>query len=519
LGYLYNKVYEVDKPTSSILLNKSAVLETERAWLVHMQDTNQIREWVYSKRKDIIRDIGRIVNIRSVSEKEELHNIHTPFGQGCHDVLDEMLTIGKEHGFQTENYDYYCGRIYYEKRKTIENSIAIWGHLDVVPEGDEWEYTPYEMVEEDDYLIGRGVQDNKGPTIGALYALLYLKECGITMKTPISLMVGCSEETGMQDLDYYIKNYNEPSLSIVADCGFPVCYGENGILNIELQTYLDNKDILSFHAGSTSNSIPEAATIVLKRSLITGRIKKQLEASKSLLIEEEMDQVKLTAKGKAAHVCMVHDSKNAIGILVKELLRLGIFPKEEKILKGIELLSKDAYGIAANLWDRNYSLGQLTGGATMVRYENSLLTVSIDYRYPILKDGIKSDGKELVESLEKLSKEAGFTFHIIKHLVPSYLPVNKPLIQELTNVFQEVSGFDSKPYTMGGATYTRKLKNAIGYGMALPNKHILRRKQGHGDFHQPDESIHIEELMEGIVIYIKAFLKLNDLELNDLLLN
>ncbi|SHJ88262.1 succinyl-diaminopimelate desuccinylase [Anaerocolumna jejuensis DSM 15929] len=484
-----------------------------------MQDTNQIREWVYSKRKNIIRDIGRIVNICSVSDIEELQEMQSPFGEGCRFVLDEMLAIGKDLGFQTENYNYYCGRIYYEKRKSIENSITIWGHLDVVPAGDDWEYEPYEMTVEGDYLIGRGVQDNKGPTIGALYALLYLKEAGIPMNTPVSLMVGCSEETGMQDIDYYIKNYKQPAFSIVADCGFPVCYGENGIINIELQTRLGNKDILAFHAGSTSNSIPETATIILKKSCITAQKKEHLKASKLLLIEEERNQIKLTAKGKSAHVCMVHDSKNAIGILVKELLRLDLLPEEEKALKGVELLSKDAYGIAANLWDRNYSLGQLTGGATMIRYENSVLTVSVDYRYPILTNGIISDGKELLDSLKVLSREAGFTCIVRKHLPPSYIPANKPLIQELTKVYQEVSGLANPPYTMGGTTYTRKLKNAIGYGMALPDKQILRRKQGHGDFHQPDESLHIGELMEGIVIYIKALLKLNDLEISDLLLN
>jgi succinyl-diaminopimelate desuccinylase len=484
-----------------------------------MQDTNQIREWVYSKRKNIIRDISRIVNIPSVSAKEEIQKVQSPFGEGCRHVLDEMLAIGKELGFQTENYDYYCGRIYFEKRKSAENSIAIWGHIDVVPAGDDWEYAPYEMTEEGDYLIGRGVQDNKGPTIGALYALLYLKEAGITMNTPVSLMVGCSEETGMQDLDYYIKNYKEPLFSLVADCGFPVCYGENGIINMELQTLLVNKNILDFHAGSASNSIPETATIRLRKSCFTDQDKEHLKSNKSLLMEEEMDEIKLTAKGKSAHVCMVHDSKNAIGILVKELLKLDILPEEETVLKGLELISKDAYGIAANLWDRNYSLGQLTGGATMIRYENSVLTVHVDYRYPILTAGIKSDGKELLDSLEVLSREAGFTCRVRKHMPPSYLPVEKPLIKELTKVYQEVSGFDNPPYIMGGATYTRKLKNAIGYGMALPDKKILRKKQGHGDFHQPDESIHIGELMEGIVIYIKMLLKINDLELSELLLN
>lgn len=490
-----------------------------------MQNVNQIREWVYSKRNDIIRDIGRIVNIPSVSETGEYQTRETsfrkenPYGKGCHDVLDEMIAIGKEHGLLTENYDYHCGRIYYDNRKPIENNIAIWGHLDVVPEGEGWEYPPYALTIEGDYLIGRGVQDNKGPTIGALYAILYLKENSIKMKTPISLMIGCSEETGMSDIDYYIKHYKEPALSIVADCGFPVCYGENGIINIQLKAVLTNKNILSFHAGSTSNSIPESAVLVLKRSCIPDEKKEQLKANKSLLLEEEGERIKITAKGKASHVCMVHDSKNAIGILVKELLRLELLTKEEKLLKVLEALSKDPYGIAASLWDENYSLGQLTGGATMIRYEEAMLTVDIDYRYSILKDGVKADGKELIKHLEKLSKQAGFTFRIIKHLPPSYLPVDKPLIKELTNVFGKVTGFDSKPYTMGGTTYTRKLKNAIGYGMALPDKQILRKKQGHGDFHQPDESIHIGQLMEGIVVYIMALLKLNSSQLDDLLLD
>lgn len=50
------------------------------------------------------------------------------------------------------------------------------------------------------------------------------------MKHRLCLFVGCDEERGMSDLEYYCAHYDTPAMSMIADSGFPVCYGEKGIL-------------------------------------------------------------------------------------------------------------------------------------------------------------------------------------------------------------------------------------------------------------------------------------------------
>lgn len=51
--------------------------------------------------------------------------------------------------------------------------LAILCHLDVVPSGDEadWQTPPFEATIKDGWVFGRGVQDDKGPSLAALYAV------------------------------------------------------------------------------------------------------------------------------------------------------------------------------------------------------------------------------------------------------------------------------------------------------------------------------------------------------------
>ena len=74
---------------------------------------------------------------------------------------------------ETEDIDGYCLTIATGKGNV---EIGIWNHLDVVPEGKGWIYPPYTCTEKDGYLIGRGVQDNKGPAVAVLYAMKYCRE-------------------------------------------------------------------------------------------------------------------------------------------------------------------------------------------------------------------------------------------------------------------------------------------------------------------------------------------------------
>lgn len=480
---------------------------------MELNQTQSIRDWVYEKRTHIIRDINRLVNIKSIAFQNSEVN---PYGIECRKVLEEMLAIAEEKGLYTENYDYHLGAASYtsveDHRKDV---VGLWGHLDVVPAGDGWTYPPFEMTQIGEYLIGRGVQDNKGPVIGLLYALQYLEELKISTKYNFKLYFGCSEESGMQDAEYFVKNYIAPKLSLVADCGFPVCCGEKGILNLVLKKSKINNKILSFCGGNSINSIPHQAEIVLDKAGIDLYKVQDLVSEKELEVINENDTIRVIARGEASHVCNVNNSRNALGILANALLISNVLPEERDLLEVIVYLSADAYGIAGKLNERDDLVGELTGGATLLSFTEEGISISIDYRYPIIgSDGKVGDGEELINKIRKLGSLAGFEAQVTKHNKPTYSNRDNIIIRNLTKTYQRISGFSNEAYTMGGGTYARKLPRAIAFGMALPGKTIYGEKPGHGDYHQPDESMNLNELLEAIVIYIESLLMINTLDIS-----
>ena len=58
--------------------------------------------------------------------------------------------------------------------------LGILGHLDVVPPGKlkDWEHDPFDPIEKDGMLYGRGTQDDKGPLLASLFAVKALHGCG-----------------------------------------------------------------------------------------------------------------------------------------------------------------------------------------------------------------------------------------------------------------------------------------------------------------------------------------------------
>ena len=84
-----------------------------------------VRRWMESHRNDIIEDMRRIVNIRSVSEPD---SDVLPFGKGCRKVLDTMLELAAGKGFKTDCFNYYGGKISFAavERKLESGLIWMW---------------------------------------------------------------------------------------------------------------------------------------------------------------------------------------------------------------------------------------------------------------------------------------------------------------------------------------------------------------------------------------------------------
>ena len=138
------------------------------------------KEWIEKHIDDMVQDICKLSEIPSVSVKTEDPDM--PFGQACLDALHAALDLGKSMGFETFNHENYCGTLLW-KGEVIQRS-GFFGHADVVPAGNGWTCCePFKPVVKDGLLIGRGVSDNKGSFMTALYALKYLKEQGYKQNT------------------------------------------------------------------------------------------------------------------------------------------------------------------------------------------------------------------------------------------------------------------------------------------------------------------------------------------------
>ena len=181
------------------------------------QALNQkIDAFIAANKEQILEDIAALVAINSVEGTPEEG---APFGAGPRAALDKTLELAAGMGLATRNCENYIG--YAELAGADpEKYLATICHVDVVPVGNGWSQEPFKMQIRDGWMIGRGVADDKGPMVATLYALKFLKEEGVSLRYPIRAMVGDNEETHMNDVEYYLKNYPAPVFCFTPDAEF-----------------------------------------------------------------------------------------------------------------------------------------------------------------------------------------------------------------------------------------------------------------------------------------------------------
>jgi len=94
---------------------------------------------------------------------------------------------------------------------------------------------------------------------------------------------------------------------------------------------------------------------------------------------------------------------------------------------------------------------------------------------------------------------------------PCALPGEHPVIDLLTGVYNEMTGYESRPFVMTGGNYAAYIPHAFGFGPGMSGRefpaHIFR--PGHGDYHQCDESEDIEHIMAFMRIYAMSIVALD----------
>lgn len=447
-------------------------------------------------KENLINDIIDIVKIPSV-EGEPVEGF--PFGENVGRALEKALEISQKLGFKTKNIDGYMG---YAEYGEGEDYVAVVGHLDVVPEGSGWKYEPYGGEIANDKIYGRGVLDNKGPTMCALYGLKSIVEANLKLGKKVRIIFGTNEETGFNDIPYYLSKEKPPIMGFTPDCKYPVVYGERGIgrLNIEKKVDVSN---IKVRGDFRANMVPDECHIDIPKSYIHDDIIHFLDNKEDTKINDKInivcsdEYITISAFGKQAPANAPQVGENAITNLSKYLV-------EEHFIKDKEL--NDFFEFINDYFYNEYygeKLGidfedELTGKLYLCPYElvcdNDKIVLNFGVRYPMT-----CTIGYITEAIEKVLKY-DINLNVIKNLNPVNFDKNCELVKSLQVAYERVTGLDGTPTTTSGGTYAKAMPNIVPFGPSFPGQK--------GIAHNADEYMDIDDIILNAKIFASAIYEL-----------
>ncbi len=450
-------------------------------------------EYVQSLEPQILQSIQESIRIPSVEgpAKEGM-----PFGEGVAKALEHALKTAESMGFRTVNLD---GMIGYAEYGEGEEMIAILGHLDVVPEGEGWSHPPYGGEIHEGILYGRGVLDNKGPILGALWGLKAIKDLGLSLRRRVRIIFGTNEESGMKGAAYYAQHEEHPLMGFTPDAEYPIINVEKGGLGIRATIPFpegSRVEILELQGGTVVNAVPEEASlrIALPEDLrnvdaLLGTL--GAERSWRIRAEQRGNILSLTTKGKSAHGSTPELGENAIFRLFTLLGNLNTRDPLFELFQKLGELLEDTRGEKLHIATEDAISGKLSCNLGLLSWKDGKIILTFDLRHPVT-----ADPSEVAQGLKESLEPLGFSLETIKQNPPVHVPADSELVRTLQRVYERETGEKATLLAIGGGTYAKSMPNIVAFGPIFPgDPHVI---------HQADERCSVSRLMESIRVTAAA---------------
>lgn len=408
----------------------------------------------------------------------------TPFGQAIQDVLEKTLELARELGFQTYiDPEGYYG---YAEIGQGEELLAVLCHLDVVPAGDleDWQTPPFEATLKDGWLIGRGVQDDKGPSLAALYAVKSLLDQGLVFTKRIRFIFGTDEETLWRCMNRYNQLEEKADLGFAPDSSFPLTYAEKGLLQVKLHG--PGWEDRPLQAGRALNVVPDKATYKGER------LEELLPVIEQSGVNYTEETGAVTVLGLSKHSKDAAEGVNAIVGLAESLSLIQPHPA---LLFIADAVGEDATGAALFGEIKDEPSGALSFNIATLSIDEERSEIGIDIRIPVL-----ADKDALVERLTEVAASYQLQYEEFDYLAPLYVPLDSPLVSTLMKVYQEETGDQTPAMSSGGATFARTMENCVAYGALFPD--ALQTE------HQANERAKLDDLYRAMEIYAETIRQL-----------
>ncbi len=452
----------------------------------------KIENYFLQHKDEILADIAALVSINSVrgEAKEGM-----PFGEGPAKAIAKAEEIIKRMGFTSTNFDNYALTVNYGEG---DAHLGILCHLDVVAEGTGWTKKPFEMEIDSNKIYGRGVTDDKGPAVIALWALKACHDLGIDINKKVRIILGADEECGSSDLEYYFKKENPPAYCLSPDADFPIYNCEKGSFNAPFRAKYENKALpalISFEGGHTTNIVAQHAEAVVDGIQIDKAQELAKEFSQKTKTDitavTEGNFVKFICEGTPSHASTPEGGNNAITALIALLSHAPLADGEIKnYIHGLSVLFPhgDYYGKAMGIANEDKISGKLTCSLDILTIKNGELMGIFDSRCPLCSN---EENTSLV--IDKKLKEYGIVLDSTTMNPPHYVDENLPFIKTLSKAYEDFTGMEGKCCSMGGGTYVHHIENGVAFGPTFPGNIT--------NIHGADEVADIDQLLKCGMIY------------------
>lgn len=414
---------------------------------------------------DKIKELVKIESVTGAPAEGAL-----PYGRAVDEALEYVLNLCRSFGFRTKNCSH---RIGYAEIGEGKELIAVLCHLDVVPAGAGWTRNPFSCEEEDGKLYGRGVIDDKGPAVCAIYAMKELLDSGLPLNRRIRIIFGLQEESGSwEDMAWYKEHEELPHMGFTPDSKFPSIYCERGIAQFRLEMDLEKSGFISAEGGNAVNMVPDSASC--------------------RILSPEGEVLYFDAGGKSAHGSRPEEGDNAVSHLMDQVFRSGCSSAFAQWY--MEQIGFTIHGehIGLNLTDES---GRLTLNPGKLFTENGKIVLLLDVRFPVT-----FTAGEVELRLAAATVSHNLSVQLISQEKPVYLKKDSEIMTALMTAYREITGDFCEPEIIGGGTYARAMDGIVAFGPAFPGKERTE--------HMADEYAFVEDLYKAKDIYYLAFKKL-----------
>lgn len=417
----------------------------------------EIDDYLSAHKEEIVKNLCEFVQIPSVAE---FGAEGYPYGPQCARALDFCAQLCRKKGLDTVNHDYRCLEVR-PPQPSQGRRLVIASHADVVPADQDNLYPPFGGTVQGDYIVGRGVVDDKGPLMATLYALAFFQEKQIPLKNDIRLVFGSNEERGMDDMAYYLEKVGQPDWGLAVDDDFPVTNGEKGQIQFTLSARKHPR-VESLHSqGELQRMIHDSATLCRGGETIT---------------ESRRD-----------------NGDNPLARLVKEHGPLLEDALTDQVLRE---LCDDPIAALLGLHRQDAVSGQTLLRLFQLDTQGDQLCFSFDVRLPV-----SFPVEDALPILQATAAQLGFSLEITKRNPGYYVPADDPMVTMLTDLYNNETNSQDQPYVMGACTYARLFRHGCGFGGGNPHE-VKPFPAGHGAAHGPDEAHNIPVLLDAIKMYI-----------------